>query len=68
MKEYETFVYYGGIIVTILVGLALLSTFFTDIPDLETLRIILSVAFIIGVCLNLWVSSLFKKKEGDGDE
>ena len=55
MNEFEAFFYYGSLILTGLIGLAALSTFFLEIPDVETWRTILLIAFVIMVFLNIIV-------------
>ncbi|GAH12588.1 unnamed protein product [marine sediment metagenome] len=70
MNEFEAFFYYGGRVIVFLIGLALSSTFFFNIPDVETWRTILLIVFVLGIFFIILTSKMKQsrikiKEEGE---
>lgn len=66
MDIFEKFFYYGTRIVGVILGVALISTLFVEVNDVETWRTLLLVVFII---VNTWnISSEKDYKEHKKEE
>lgn len=61
MNEFEAFFYYGLWMLNVIIGIALLSTFFVEISDVETWRTILFIVFIILTMYNVVIKKPVRK-------